>query len=76
VTFRVGSDMLGREFIKMANANTADLAGEARRLRWASHHLPVPRVLGFGVQRDCAWLRTGALPRPGVGRGVLRRLRG
>jgi kanamycin kinase len=61
VTFRVGSDMPGREFIKVANANTADLAGEARRLRWASHHLPVP---------------TGALPRPGLGRGILRRLRG
>jgi kanamycin kinase len=61
-TFRLGSDMPGREFIKVANANTADFAGEARRLRWASHHLPVPRVLGFGVERDCVWLRTGALP--------------
>ena len=52
-TFRVGSDIPGREFIKVANANTADFAGEARRLRWASHHLPVPRVLGFGVERVC-----------------------
>jgi kanamycin kinase len=62
VTFRVGSDIRGREFIKVAKANTADFASEARRLRWASHHLPVPRVLGFGVEKDCVWLRTGALP--------------
>ncbi|HEY2501572.1 MAG TPA: phosphotransferase [Mycobacterium sp.] len=65
VTFRLGSGLpgtAGREFIKVAKANTADFAGEAGRLRWASHHLPVPRVLGFGVEKDCVWLRTGALP--------------
>jgi aminoglycoside phosphotransferase len=51
VTFRIGSDIpgtTGGEFIKVANTNAADFAGAARRLRWASHHLPVPRVLGFG----------------------------
>jgi aminoglycoside phosphotransferase len=51
VTFWIGSDILGTtggEFIKVANANAAGFAGEARRLRSASRHLPVPRVLGFG----------------------------
>jgi len=57
VTFRVASDIpgtAGREFIRVANARTADFAGEARRLRWASRYLPVPQVLGLGVEKDCA----------------------
>jgi kanamycin kinase len=69
VTFRVGSDIpgiAGREFIKVAKANTADFAREARRLRWAARYLPVPQVLGVGLDHapngDHAWLRTGALP--------------
>ena len=65
VTFRVGSDIpgtAGRKFIKVAIAHTTDFAGEARRLRWASQYVPVPQVLGFGVEKDCVWLRTGALP--------------
>jgi kanamycin kinase len=65
VTFRVGSGIpgtAGREFIKVATAHSTDFAGEARRLRWASQYVPVPQVLGFGVEKDCVWLRTGALP--------------
>ena len=64
VTFRVGANIpgsAGREFIKVAIANAADFAGEARRLRWASPYLSVPQVLGFGLDGDGAWLRTGAL---------------
>jgi kanamycin kinase len=69
VTFRVGPavpGIAGAEFIKVANANTADFTGEARRLRWAASYVPVPPVLGFGLDRTadgtCAWLRTAALP--------------
>jgi kanamycin kinase len=65
VTFRLGPAVpggTGREFIKVADARTADFAGEARRLRWAARHVTVPRVLGFGIDGDYAWLRTGALP--------------
>ena len=69
VTFRVGSAvsaMAGKEFIKVAHADTADFADEARRLRWAARYVAVPRVLDFGVDKardgDRAWLRTRALP--------------
>jgi kanamycin kinase len=64
-TFRVGSDIpdiAGREFIKVANAGSADFAGEARRLQWVARYVAAPQVLGFGVDGDCAWLRTGGLP--------------
>jgi kanamycin kinase len=64
VTFRLASGIpgiAGREFIKVADAG-ADFAGEARRLRWAARYVAVPPVLGFGVDGDCAWLRTGGLP--------------
>ncbi len=65
MTFRVGSAISGiadREFIKVANANTADFAGEALRLRWAARYVAVPQVLGVGLNGDCAWLRIRALP--------------
>jgi kanamycin kinase len=65
VTFRLGSDISdisGREFIKVANANTADFTGEARRLRWAGRYVAVPQVLGVGLDGHCAWLRTRGLP--------------
>ena len=59
VTFRIGP---GTEFVKVAGAATVDFADEARRLRWAAQHTPVPAVLGFGLDGDRAWLRTGGLP--------------
>ena len=65
VTFRVGSaisGISGKEFIKVANANTADFAGEARRLRWAARYVAVPQVLGVGLDGQSAWLRTRGLP--------------
>jgi kanamycin kinase len=65
VTFRVGPALPGtvaREFIKVADAKTADFAGEVQRLRWAVRYAAVPQVLGFGVDGDCAWLRTRGLP--------------
>lgn len=62
MTFRVGSAVSGAEFIKLANANTADFAGEAGRLRWAARYVAVPKVLGWGLDGDWAWLRTRALP--------------
>ena len=44
VTFRVDSDMPGREFINVANANTVDFAGEHLRVEGATiHRLPDPR---------------------------------
>ena len=65
VTFRIGADVAGiaeREFVKISNARTTDFGGEARRLQWAARYVPVPQVLGFGVDGDSAWLRTRALP--------------
>ena len=70
VTFRVDYGIFGREFIKVANANTADFTGEARRLRWAARYVAVPQVLGFGLDEgldeapdgDWTWLHTGGLP--------------
>ena len=73
VTFRLGPGIpgiAGREFIKVANADTADFAGEARRPRWAARYVAAPQVLGFGLDKgadlasdgECAWLRTGGLP--------------
>src|SRR3984957_19481124 len=65
MTFRVGAGIpgtAGREFIKVADAKTADFAGEARRLRWAARYVAVPQVLGFGVDGDGAWLHTRGLP--------------
>jgi kanamycin kinase len=65
VTFRVGSagsGISGTEFIKVANANIADFAGEAERLRWAARYVTVPQVLGSGTDGRSAWLRTRGLP--------------
>jgi kanamycin kinase len=68
VTFRVGSDSSGVEFIKMADMRnvTADFTDEARRLRWAARYIAVPEVLGLGLDQtpdgDWAWLRTAGLP--------------
>lgn len=69
VTFRVGADAAaghptgGVEFIKVAEPGTADLAGEAQRLRWARRYLAtVPEVLGHGMAGDHSWLRTRGLP--------------
>ena len=54
-TFRVGAAGSGSaEFIKVANANGADFAAEAERLRWAARYVTVPRVLGSGVGRATA----------------------
>jgi kanamycin kinase len=55
VAFQVGSND-DCEFVKVCPPN---LAGEARRLRWAAQHVPVPQVLG--VDDDGAWLHTRGL---------------
>jgi kanamycin kinase len=62
VTFRLGSRASGSEFVKVADAERTDFAGEARRLRWAAQYVAVPQVLGFGVDSGRAWLHTRALP--------------
>jgi kanamycin kinase len=66
ITFRVGVGFSSAEFIKVANADVADFAGEAERLRWAARYVTVPHVLGSGLNQGqdghCAWLRTRALP--------------
>jgi kanamycin kinase len=52
VTFRVGSagsDVSSTEFIKVADANDADFAGEAERLRWAARYVAV-RAIGAGLR--------------------------
>jgi kanamycin kinase len=58
VTFRVGGDDRGTEFVKVAGPGTAGFAGEARRLRWAARYVTVPQILGVGG----AWLHTRGLP--------------
>lgn len=66
VTFRVGAGSPGTEFIKVADADVADFAGEAMRLRWAARYVTVPQVLGWGLDGSRAWLRTGGATR-GIG---------
>ncbi len=60
VTFRLGAGGPEREFIKVADGS--DFTAEAERLRWAAPFVSVPRVLGCGLDADCAWLHTAALP--------------
>lgn len=62
VTFRIGPDADGAEFVKVADAAVTDFAGEANRLRWAARYVAVPPVLGAGVDGGRAWLHTRALP--------------
>ena len=62
VTFRLGADPCGREFVKVAGRHGTDFAAEARRLRWAARYVAVPRVLGLGTEDDRAWLHTRGLP--------------
>ena len=68
VTFRVGSDNSGVEFVKVADMSnvTTDFTDEARRLRWAARYIAVPEVLGLGLDQTpaggWAWLRTAGLP--------------
>jgi kanamycin kinase len=62
VTFRLGSGRSAREFVKVATVAGTDFAAEAVRLRWAARYVAVPRVLGFGVDADRAWLHTRGLP--------------
>lgn len=49
MTFRVDCGISGREFIKVANANTADFTDEARRLRWAARYVAV-RAIASGLR--------------------------
>ena len=68
VTFRVGSDNSGVEFVKVADMSnvTTDFTDEARRLRWAARYIVVPEVLALGLDQTpaggWAWLRTAGLP--------------
>jgi kanamycin kinase len=68
VTFRLGADGSGRDFVKVANARGTDFAAEARRLRWAARYLTVPQVLGFGVDADGGPGRGGVRDRCGAAR--------
>lgn len=59
LTFRTGD---GR-FIKFGPRNDeSSFAGEAERLRWASAHIAVPRVLEQGGDDTHEWMVTAALP--------------
>ncbi|QVQ52839.1 aminoglycoside 3'-phosphotransferase [Spiractinospora alimapuensis] len=61
LTFQVGAGA-GREFIKwLPGHDGSEFAAEARRLEWARAYTPVPRALGYGVERHGAWLRTAGL---------------
>jgi kanamycin kinase len=50
------------EFIKVANADVADFAGEAERLRWAARYVTVPHVLGSGFDQDTTDTARGCAP--------------
>lgn len=61
-TFELGGPGRGRRFVKWAPAGSGtDLDEEARRLRWARPHTPVPEVLDGGADDDGAWMVLGAL---------------
>ncbi|MEZ0163553.1 phosphotransferase [Kineococcus sp. LSe6-4] len=61
-TFRVRGPA-GTLFCKWAPAGVAlDLAGEARKARWAARWLPVPQVVETGADADGSWLVSRALP--------------
>lgn len=50
-------------FLKAAvGVDTAELKAEHDRLRWLAGRVPVPSVLGFAVDTDCAYLLTEGLP--------------
>ena len=62
LTFEVGDDEASR-FVKWAPHDAGiDLRAEAARLRWASAHTPVPKVLDQGDDADGHWLVTSPLP--------------
>ena len=59
VTFRTDD----ARYIKHGPRNAeSSFAGEAERLRWASPHIAVPRVLDEGADGTHEWIVTAALP--------------
>ncbi|WP_370616903.1 phosphotransferase [Mumia qirimensis] len=60
VTFRLGTE----RFVKWMphGSEEIDLVAEAARMRWASHWIRVPDVLGLGSDQEATWLITAALP--------------
>jgi aminoglycoside phosphotransferase len=63
LTFQIRGDGDAREFVKWQPRHPlADLAAEARRLRWAIGFTTVPRVLGTGGDATATWLHTAGLP--------------
>ena len=62
LTFELRRPGPGRRFVKWAPASSGiDLDPEARRLRWARPHTPVPEVLDAGHDTEGSWLVLGAL---------------
>jgi kanamycin kinase len=63
VVYRLTRDCVPELYVKLAEAgHYPSLAGEAERMRWASSHLPVPRVMREGTDGKIDWLVTTALP--------------
>ena len=63
ITYRLESASGETRFVKLAPSDAhPSLQAEADRLRWASSHFSVPRVIDFGRDDDADWLLTEALP--------------
>jgi len=61
--YRLVSPEMPTLFLKAAvGVDTAELKAEHDRLRWLVGRVPVPSVLGFSVDTDCAYLLTEGLP--------------
>lgn len=56
-TYRLGD----ARYAKWVPAGSADLGGEAARMRWAGAYVTVPEVLELGSNAEGAWLITAAL---------------
>ena len=63
MVYRLVSPEIPTLFLKAAvGVDTAELKAEHDRLRWLVGRAPVPSVLGFAVDTDCAYLPTKGLP--------------
>jgi aminoglycoside 3'-phosphotransferase-2 len=63
MVYRLVSPEMPTMFLKAAaGVDAAELTAEHDRLRWLAGRVPVPSVLGFAVDIDCAYLLTEGLP--------------
>lgn len=64
VTWRLEGPNNELRFLKVIRrfAQIPSLEDECLRMRWAGQYLPVPEVIGCGVEKNIEWLLTAALP--------------